>query len=36
LIVLIANAHPRDLEEIVASAKPLRDQRPRDPKGIVA
>jgi hypothetical protein len=36
LIVLIANAHPRDLEEIVASAFPLRGWRPRNLEEIVA
>ena len=36
LIVLIANAHLRDLEEIVASAKSRRILLQRDPEGIVA
>jgi len=36
LIVLIANAHLRDLEEIVASAKSRRILLQRGPEGIVA
>ncbi|MER9949978.1 hypothetical protein [Mesorhizobium sp. M0047] len=36
MIVLIANAHPRNSEGIVASANPFQDQRPRNPEGIVA
>lgn len=35
LIVLIANIH-RAIRRIVASAKPLRGQHPRNPEGIVA